>query len=139
MARKSKRKGRKPIPPQASGAEPPDTPMTRYFAKHPEPICVTFIGTNEAGEGVSIVSDPDKLANDLRLVELGMSVGKGKRRGSSPKTIRRNVEICDLRKKDAKHWSHTQLGRKYGMNKRSVSRILKNEEKWRELASKFPI
>jgi hypothetical protein len=62
----------------------------------------------------------------------------GKKRTSDPATIKRNVEICDLRKQDKKYWSHGQLGLKYGMNKRSVARILKDEEKWRQLASQLP-
>ena len=49
-------------------------------------------------------------------------------------TILRNVEICDLRNKDARHWSQGRLAKKYGLTERAIRKILKDETKWRRLA-----
>jgi hypothetical protein len=61
-------------------------------------------------------------------------------RPSDPETIKRNVEICDLRKQDQKKWSFGRLAKKFDVARQSIANILKEEEKWRklhrELASK---
>jgi hypothetical protein len=57
-------------------------------------------------------------------------------RKSDPATVRRNVEICDLRRRDQAKWSLGRLGKKYGMTKQSVKKILAEETKWRRLAEK---
>jgi hypothetical protein len=55
-------------------------------------------------------------------------------RRSSPEIIRRNVEICDRRKQDRKHWSLVRLARTYKVSKRTITKVLKEEDKWRRLA-----
>lgn len=60
-----------------------------------------------------------------------------KRRRSDPQTIRRNVEICDLRKHDARKWTQGRLGKKYHVTTRAIRKILADEEKWRKLAAKL--
>lgn len=56
-------------------------------------------------------------------------------RKSSPETIRRNVEICDLRKQDAKKWSYRRLARQFKMTPQAIGLVLKDEAKWRRLAA----
>jgi hypothetical protein len=60
-----------------------------------------------------------------------------KRRKSSPETVRRNVEICERRKKDRKTWSLRNLARKYNLRYQSVQKIVNSEAKWRKLASQL--
>ena len=61
-----------------------------------------------------------------------------RKRKSAIDTIRQNVEICDLRRKDSKTWSMPRLGRKFDMTRQSVAKILKDEAKWRQLFAKLP-
>jgi hypothetical protein len=69
------------------------------------------------------------------LAELNL---KRKRdRKSNPKTILRNVEICDLRKKNRKHWSLGRLAKKYTVSTRAITKVLSEEEKWRTLAAQL--
>jgi hypothetical protein len=56
-------------------------------------------------------------------------------RKSDPEIVRRNVEICDLRKQDPKKWSYGMLGKKYDMTKQAIKAILKEESKWRRLTA----
>jgi len=60
-------------------------------------------------------------------------------RKSSPKTIRRNIEICDLRRRDPKHWSHGRLAKKFGVTDRMIRSVLTQEKKWRRLAIQMRI
>lgn len=63
---------------------------------------------------------------------------KAKRdRKPDPETIRRNVEICDLRKTDKRHWSQGRLAKKYHITTRAIRSILKDETKWRKLAARM--
>jgi hypothetical protein len=57
-------------------------------------------------------------------------------RKSDPETVRRNVEICNLRKQDPKKWSLGRLAKKYEMAKQSIRKILEEETKWRRLEAK---
>lgn len=56
-------------------------------------------------------------------------------RKSNPATIRRNVEICDLRTKDAKTWTQGKLAKKYKLSPQAIRKILSEETKWRQLAT----
>ena len=72
---------------------------------------------------------------ECRIGELREAQLKASRdRKSDPETVKRNVEICDLRLKDRKYWSLGRLGRKYDISKRMVTLILGEEAKWRRLA-----
>jgi len=57
-------------------------------------------------------------------------------RKSNPKTVRRNLKICDLRKQDAGKWTLGRLAKEYGITRQTVVRILNQEAKWRRLAAK---
>ena len=60
------------------------------------------------------------------LAKLGNeSVHRNRR--SSPETIRRNVEICDLRKQNPSKWSYGRLGKKVGLTKQAIKKILDEE------------
>jgi hypothetical protein len=60
-------------------------------------------------------------------------------RKSSPATIHRNIEICDLRRQNPKHWSQGRLAKKYKVTDRMIRSILKQERKWRRLALQMRI
>lgn len=62
---------------------------------------------------------------------------EGRDRKSDPRTIARNVEICDLRSADAKQWSLKKLANKHGLSVRAITKILNEEPKWRRLASRL--
>ena len=51
----------------------------------------------------------------------------------------RNVEICDLRKKEPRHWSQGRLAKKYNLDKRTIRKILGEETEWRARAARGPI
>jgi hypothetical protein len=71
------------------------------------------------------------LAERIKAEEL-----KSKRdRKADPKTARRNVEICDLRKRDPKHWTQGQLAKKFKVSSQAIRKILGQETKWRRLAA----
>ncbi len=55
-------------------------------------------------------------------------------RKSDPAIIRRNLEICGLRKQDPKKWSLKALAKKYRKSFRTITLVLGEEDKWRELA-----
>jgi hypothetical protein len=59
---------------------------------------------------------------------------QSRNRKSAPETIRRNVEICNLRDKDPRTWSLRRLARKYHIKWQSIQRIVKNCQHWREQA-----
>jgi hypothetical protein len=68
-------------------------------------------------------------------IELAKEQFKEERdRKSDPETIRRNVEICDRRKRDPKTWSYRKLAKEYDMRWQSIQRIIAEETKWRRLA-----
>jgi hypothetical protein len=54
-------------------------------------------------------------------------------RKSSPVTIRRNVEICDLHKLDPKKWTLGQLGKRFKLNRSTIRDVIRDEQKWRQL------
>ena len=58
-------------------------------------------------------------------------------RKSDPETIRRNVEICDLRQQDRKKWSLGRLAKHFGVTTRAITKVLANENKWRRLAQQL--
>jgi hypothetical protein len=58
-------------------------------------------------------------------------------RKSAPATVRRNIEICDLRRKDQRTWSFRRLSNKYGITYQSIQRIIRDESKWRKLGSRL--
>lgn len=61
---------------------------------------------------------------------------KSKRnRKSDPDTIKRNVEICDLRKQDRKKWSLRKLAKHFNVTDRAITLVLKDEDKWRRLGT----
>lgn len=73
--------------------------------------------------------------HDEELSKLAEAKLKGQRdRKSDPGVIRRNVEICDLKRANAKLWSHRRLGKKYELSPQAISLILKEEAKWRQMA-----
>jgi hypothetical protein len=61
---------------------------------------------------------------------------KAKRdRKSDPDTVRRNVQICDLRRSDKKLWSLGRLAKKFKVSIRLITKTIKEEPKWRRLAA----
>ena len=130
-----------PRKPKRKAPNPPIPPTPEWSKDFPKGFYVTSIpGMRESGvDADGILSQPGNLANDLYLIELGREIGKSnqKKRKSSQDIIRRNVEICDLRKQNEAYWSHGQLVLKYGLKRQTISRILKQETKWRYLASKL--
>lgn len=56
-------------------------------------------------------------------------------RKSKPATIRRNVEICDLRARDSKTWTQGKLAKKYKLTPQGIRKILSEDTKWRQLAA----
>jgi hypothetical protein len=73
--------------------------------------------------------------NNASLLAIDRAQVKEKRdRKSDPETIRRNVEICDLRKQDPKKWSYRRLARQFKITPQAIGLILKGETKWRRLA-----
>jgi hypothetical protein len=72
---------------------------------------------------------------DRKITALEASKLKEERdRTSSTDTVKRNVEICNLRKQDRKKWTLFKLARHYGVSCRTITLVLKDEEKWRRLA-----
>jgi hypothetical protein len=75
---------------------------------------------------------------EASYTELAEAQLKEKRdRKSAPGTVRRNVEICDLRKQDPKKWSLGMLGKRFKLTRQTVKRILEDEAKWRRLAARL--
>lgn len=56
---------------------------------------------------------------------------------SKPENIHRNIEICDLRRKDPGLWSLNRLGKHFSLKKPTIQRIVKREDHWRRLAAKL--
>ncbi len=56
-------------------------------------------------------------------------------RKSDPNIVRRNVKLCDLRKKDPRTWSYGKLARHFDIKRPTVRKILGEEQKWRQLGS----
>jgi hypothetical protein len=72
-----------------------------------------------------------------QIGELHAARLKDKRdRKSDPETIQRNVQVCNLRKQDSKKWSLGRLAKQFDITKQSIQSILKEEAKWRRLASR---
>lgn len=59
-------------------------------------------------------------------------------RKSDPEIIRRNVQICNRRKGDAKKWTQGRLSREYQLDKKTIRDILRDELKWRQMAARLP-
>jgi hypothetical protein len=78
-----------------------------------------------------------------QLVTMGRAVHEAWRkrnRQSSPENIRRNAELCKLRKDNRQLWSLEKLRRKYRFRTtRSVTKILKNSTKWEILGKTLPL
>ena len=74
-----------------------------------------------------------KVHETVRLFEeVAEKKMKAKRdRKSAPDTIKCNVEICELRRRDPKHWSQGKLAKKFGITARAVRAIIADEAKWR--------
>ncbi|HTU88575.1 MAG TPA: hypothetical protein VMF69_00620 [Gemmataceae bacterium] len=73
---------------------------------------------------------------DQAIGELAIAKHKEQRdRKSDPEIVRRNMEICDKRKRDKKKWTLGRLARDYEMRRQTIVSILKDEEKWRRLAA----
>lgn len=72
---------------------------------------------------------------DSELGKLAEATLKQKRdRKSDPETVRRNVEICNLRKHDRKKWTLGKLASRFQVTRRAISLVLVDEAKWRRLA-----
>ena len=56
-------------------------------------------------------------------------------RQSDPKTILRNIEICDLRKQN---WSEGRLGRHFDVSPAYIRKVLRDEKKWRRQYAALP-
>jgi hypothetical protein len=74
------------------------------------------------------------LLREMSIIER-IHLKKQRDRPSGPETIRRNVEICDLRRQDRKKWSLVRLAKKYGISVRVVTKTLKHEAEWRRKAA----
>lgn len=48
---------------------------------------------------------------------------------------KRNIEICDLRRQDKRHWSQGRLAKKYDLDQRTIRKILKEELTWRRIVA----
>lgn len=74
--------------------------------------------------------------NTPKFIQSVIADYKSKReRKSNPETIKRNVEICDLRKQDRRKWSLRKLAKHYDVTTRVITQVTKEEAKWRRLAS----
>jgi hypothetical protein len=63
---------------------------------------------------------------------------KAKRdRKSDAATVTRNLEICNLRQHNRRHWSYAALAKKYGGTPQNIKKILDNEPKWRREAARI--
>lgn len=63
---------------------------------------------------------------------------KGRRdRKSKPSTIKRNVEVCDLRLSNKKLWTQGRLSKKFKITPQAIRKILSEETKWRQLAAEL--
>jgi hypothetical protein len=89
-------------------------------------------------EGILKASEMSALGTKHLIDLLNQTAGKLKRHKPSVESIRRNVEICNLWKNDRKKWSQGRLARTYHITARRIRAILKDEKKWRDLASKLP-
>jgi hypothetical protein len=75
---------------------------------------------------------------DLHISELERAKFKAQRdRKSDPAIVRRNIEVCDLRKKDPRYWSQGRLAKKYDVTTRAIRKILAEESKWRRLKAQM--
>lgn len=69
------------------------------------------------------------------IAELERARVKEKRdRHSDVETVKRNVEICDLRNADKKLWSLRRLAKQFKVTPQYIAKILKSETEWRRLA-----
>jgi hypothetical protein len=76
------------------------------------------------------------IEDEIRALEAEKLKAKRDRK-SDPETIRKNIEICDLRLKDPKRWSLGRLASKFEVSKRAISKVLEDESKWRRLSAKL--
>ena len=53
-----------------------------------------------------------------------------------PETVKRNVEICNLRNEDKKKWSQGRLAKKFNVTDRYIRKVLEEESKWRQILAK---
>jgi hypothetical protein len=73
---------------------------------------------------------------DQKISELERAKLKEQRdRKSDPETVRRNLEICDLRNENPHKWSQGRLARQFDVTPRAIRKILADEVKWRRLSA----
>jgi hypothetical protein len=82
-----------------------------------------------------MVSAHARLTRDISELEAA-SLKEHRDRKPEPSVVKRNVEICDLRKADKKTWSQGRLAKKFDITPRRIRSILAEEEKWRRLDAK---
>jgi hypothetical protein len=56
-------------------------------------------------------------------------------RKSDARTVKRNLEICDLHRRDPGTWSLKKLAGKYKVSREAVVKVLRREGHWRRLAA----
>ena len=90
-------------------------------------------------DGSKYDQTPDSVILDLvRQFAIGRLRKKRKERGSSEKTIRRNVEICDKHDKNPKLWTGAKLAGHYELSKSFINdKVLKHAPKWRKLQAEI--
>jgi hypothetical protein len=106
---------------------------------------ITFLEIVQKAEGLPVPEkdEAEEEAIYQKILEIiksavieGLARYKAQRdRKSDPDTIRRNVELCDLRKQNEKLWSYRRLAKHFKITPQNVGLILKEEDKWRKLAS----
>jgi hypothetical protein len=89
------------------------------------------IAVNQAVKGV--MDEYDRIIGEREAAKLK----EQRDRKSDPEIIRRNVEICDLRKQDPKKWTLGRLAKKYDVTSRAIRKTLKEEAKWRRLKAEM--
>lgn len=73
---------------------------------------------------------------DQQIADLERAKLKGERdRHPDPETIRRNLEICDLRRSDPQKYSQKKLAGQFNVTQRYIRQVIKDESKWRRLAA----
>jgi hypothetical protein len=98
-----------------------------------EDVALTVI-LGECGLWDELLKNAEKASIDWQKAwqEIFHKLKKRNRR-SDPEIVKRNVEICNLRQENPTLWSQGKLGRKFGINPRTVRKILAEEKKWRDL------
>jgi len=87
-------------------------------------------------EHIRVNKQKTELRTLQHIVKLATDLSRRNRK-SDPEIINRNVEICQLRQHDPKLYSLTKLAKRFDLPRSSISRILKEKEKWHQLASRL--